>query len=117
MVQKIYVFIGFHRLCLLTVLSRVSDDHIRLRPSSKLIPGLDFDLVRHVGFCVVDDVFGPHGGHVAPLLSRILPSPPNVVVQVWAIPLQIKQRLEKNNNTVNAHWLKVRVQTTSVVVV
>lgn len=91
--------LAFHKLIssvyLLTVLSRVSNDHIRLRSLSKLIPGLDLNLIRHIGFCVVDNMFGPHRGHITPLLSQILPSPPHVVVQVWAISLQIKQRLEK----------------------
>lgn len=78
---------------LLTVLSRVPSGHIGLRSCSKFIPGLDFDLIRHIGFCVVDDMFGPHRGHITPLLPRILQSPPHVVVQVWTISLKIKQRL------------------------
>lgn len=78
---------------LLTVFSRVPNDHIGLRSCSKLIPSLDFDLIRHIGFCVVDDMFGPNRGHITPLIPRILQSPPHVVVQVWAISLKVKQRL------------------------
>ena len=92
----------------LTVLSRVSNDHVGLRSWSKVIPGLDFDLVRHVGFCVVDDVFGAHCGHVAPLLPRVLPSPPHVVVEVWAVSLQVKEGLgreTKKKNQKDEHTL------------
>lgn len=97
---KFNASIGFHQLMSsvhpLTVLSGVSSDHIGLGPWSKLIPGLDFNLIRHIDFCVVDDMFGPHRGYITPLLLCILPSPPHVIVQVWTVSLQIKQRLEIN---------------------
>lgn len=81
-------------LQLRTVLSGVPNDLIRLGSWSKLISGLDFDLVRHVGVRVVDHMFGPLRGHIAPLLPRVLPSPPHTVAQVWAVSLQVEQRLE-----------------------
>lgn len=81
---------------LLTVFSRVSDDQVRLWSCSKLIPGLDFDLIRHIDFCIVDHMFGPHCGHVIPLLFNVFSSPPHSVVQVWTISFQIKERLEKS---------------------
>ena len=45
-----------HLVSILTVLSRVSNDHIRLWSWSKFILGLDFDLIRHISFCVVDNM-------------------------------------------------------------
>lgn len=54
-------------LDLLTVLSGVAKDHIRFRPWSELIPGLDFDFIRHICFGVGNDVFGPRSGHVIPV--------------------------------------------------
>lgn len=75
---------------MLTVLSRVPDDHVGLRSGSKLVPRLDFDLVRHVGVRVEDHVFGPDRGHVIPAFGRVLPSPPNAVVEVGAVSFQIE---------------------------
>lgn len=113
---RISVGVGFDKLIsimyLLTVLSRVSNDHIGLRSWSKLIPGLDFDLIRHIGFYVLDNMFGLHCGHITPLLPQILLSPPHAVAEVGSISLQIKQRLMnkiKNSLRMHTYWKETKL--------
>lgn len=91
----IFLIYLLHFLFILTVLSRISDDNVRLGSWSQLIPGLDFYLVRHICFSVTNNVFVLRRGHVGPVVPGVFPSPPHVVLQVWAVFLQIAQRLEK----------------------
>lgn len=93
---------------LLTILSRVANDHRRFWSETKVIDGLYFNLIGREGVRLVDDVTAPPvGGVIFPLLSGISSSPPHHVAELWPIPLSVLQRLHTQHASDEADIMKL----------
>lgn len=77
-----------------TVLSRITNDNRRFWTQSKVIDGLNFEVIGSKGVCVVYVVLQPLGGGILPLLPGVSSFPPHQILQVGPIPLSVAYGLK-----------------------
>lgn len=77
-----------------TVLSRITNDNRRFWTQSKVIDGLNFEVIGSEGVCVVYVVLQPLGGGILPLLPGVSSFPPHQILQVGPIPLSVAYGLK-----------------------